>query len=121
MSAKGGVKRKTLFPELGVRIPDHFRRVVTAADVTAGNIDFFSKKVIVFVEFRLYAAGVVGGSAIAASTGVQVKAWDGAIVLTAGAQGSGGTRIRVDNAGAVDWIAGEIMTVIAYEAEYTPA
>lgn len=68
--------------------------VVTAADVTAGTIDFdfhYTLPVHCLVQVQT-AAGVV-------------KAWDGAVAVS-------GNRVTVDNTGAADWAATDVVIVM---------
>lgn len=73
-------------------------KTVTAADVTAGTIDFFFGDV----------ASQIKGSAVSvkAADGT-VKAWDGKHVVS-------GAKVTVDNTGAVDWADTDVITVTVH-------
>lgn len=67
---------------------------VTAADVTAGTI-----------TLRGYDVAVRGGIVQVRTSAGALKAWDGAITPVEGG-------VSVDNSGAVDWAAGDVITAI---------
>ena len=70
---------------------------VTAADVSAGYVDFVAP----FTVDEAFAT-------VYLTTGLVDEAWDGAVTVTSG------RHVRVDNAGASDWAAGETLVVQFY-------
>lgn len=73
------------------------RHVVTAADVTAGTIDFdFSDE--------LHA---VDGVIVQVDTAGVRKAWDGAYTISGGV-------VTVGNTGTTDWAANDVISVAAF-------
>lgn len=73
------------------------QHVVIAGDVTAGN-----------VKFHMGDFGTTNGYMVTVRTAAGVaKAWDGAAVLA-------GDTLTVDNAGATDWAATDVISVVAW-------
>jgi len=70
------------------------QRAAIAAEVTEGNAYFFLPfTVVAAIAFVRTSAGVT-------------KAWDGAVSFT-------GIRVKLDNAGATDWAAGDVLFCLA--------
>jgi len=70
--------------------------VVVAADVTAGSISFNTPVL----------TALKGATCVVQRAGV-VVAWDGAVSVA-------GNIVTVDNAGAVDWAAADVLNIVTY-------
>lgn len=74
------------------------QHIVTAQNVIDGSIQFNSGS-----NF----GPLHGGTANVTTSAGVAKAWDGATVVS-------GSNITVDNTGAVDWVAGDLINVLTY-------